>query len=104
MKKIALSICLLAVVLFAFTGCGLLEENVIFQNECSSAITITVTFDNGQTSTLEIAAGGTETRTIQKGMGFRVTYPSRDANNHNVYGKKVNSDPITWKFANQVIY
>lgn len=102
MKKIALSICLLAVVLFAFTGCGLLETEVNLTNQCSSAITVTVECA-GQSTTKTIAQNATEVVKVMKDEPITYTYPSKDNNNHNIYKSVSGSGPYTVVFTNNVI-
>ena len=96
MKKIALSICLLAVVLFAFTGCGLLETDVNLVNDCGAEITVTVTCA-GSSTTKTIASGATETVKVMKNETITYSYPS-SVNGHTVYKNVSGSGPYTVTF------
>lgn len=103
MKKIALSVSLLALLLIAFTGCGLLKAEVVLQNTCTGSFEVTVTCA-GETQTVTLPANQTITVSVTKGEEVSISYPTKDSNNNNIYKKKTSSDPITWKFANQVLY
>ncbi len=102
MKKIALSVCLIALVLFAFTGCGLLETEVKLENKCSSAITVTVTCA-GSSTTKTIAPNSTAVVKVMRDETVTYSYPTRDANNNSIYKSVSGSGPFTVTFTNHVI-
>ncbi|MCR4940908.1 MAG: hypothetical protein K5930_12510 [Treponemataceae bacterium] len=103
MKKTVLAVCLIGLLLIAFSGCGLLKTEVVLQNTCSGYFEVTVTCA-GETQTVNLPANQEIAVPVKKGEEVRISYPTKDSNNNNVYSKKTGSDPITWKFSNQVIY
>lgn len=95
MRKIALSICLLALVLLAFTGCGLLETEVTFINQTNSDLTVTVTCA-GNTQTVTVAKGSQATVSVMKEQTIQYTWtPTRDTNSFSIYDTRTGSGPYT---------
>ena len=95
MKKIALSICLLALVLLAFTGCGLLETDFTIVNETNSQLSVTVTCA-GSSQTVTVSSGASVTVKVMKEE--RVQYscsPARDTNGFSIYPTLTGSGPYT---------
>ncbi len=94
MKKIALSICLLALVLLAFTGCGLLETQVTIRNETNTQLSVTVSCA-GSEQTVTVAAGASATVTIMKDEAFTCTYSPTRENGFSIYPTRTGNGPYT---------
>ena len=95
MKKIALSICLLALVLLAFTGCGLLETDFTIVNETNSELSVTVTCA-GSSQTVTVSSGTSVTVKVMKEEQVRYSCtPARDTNGFSIYPTLTGSGPYT---------
>lgn len=77
MKKIALSICLLALVLLAFTGCGLVQDTITLVNNCDVELTDVTVSNGSESKTMSIPAG--QTVTVQLFKGDTITVELRYA-------------------------